>query len=378
MPTTRDDRTARVTRAVPYEAFLRPLYRAIDEFRHYPGKHDQKTHGIWAKALPDYSPTKQQPAAQATTEQDTTTPPTGSSCLAPKDWHSDGSPAARRVEGLRGLARQADALKADADAALAAWHASQQACLKADLAGDLPALDAAIAVEGRQRALAEQAHTAYRDFQAQAPAKAASILRVPEDRRGEFLATSVHTTGKRLYQTAPKHITDGNAFLSMVIDYEHLGIDRQTMPVVYHSASKTLRAYFNPDTGSIHLANPTVEKASTYIHEAGHLIGHLNPDVLGLSIAWRNARAGDEAPRSLNTITKSSRYRANEVGVADDFRQGHEYTGKVYVSSSGRREYATEVLATGLEGLYTDPVAFAVGDPGHAQYILSVIQGGGE
>jgi len=105
--------------------------------------------------------------------------------------------------------------------------------------------------------------------------------------------------------------------------------------------------------------------AGTVVHELGHYLERVYPDVTASSIAWRNARTAGEPLVKLQTLFPGAGYDSWEVTRPDAFV--HPYVGKDY----GNR--ATEVLSMGLQRLMEDPLKFARDDPGHFDYTVSVL-----
>jgi hypothetical protein len=136
------------------------------------------------------------------------------------------------------------------------------------------------------------------------------------------------------------------------------------------------RAYHSRDFRKIALASDS--PIDTAIHELGH---HLEARLLArgrnigeLAREFLDHRVGNEPPVSLATLYPDAGYKPNEMGRKDKFIDafGNEstayYAGKVYDESS-------EILALGLEHLYSRPVEFAKGDPEYFKFVVGVLTG---
>ncbi|WP_249274519.1 hypothetical protein [Candidatus Enterococcus clewellii] len=84
-------------------------------------------------------------------------------------------------------------------------------------------------------------------------------------------------------------------------------------------------------------------RKTTAYHEIGHLVEHLNPDLLRISKEFVAYRTEGEAKTSLTEIFPNFGYRYSEYTKRDNFIS--PYIGKEY-------QYASEVLSMGLESIY--------------------------
>jgi hypothetical protein len=101
------------------------------------------------------------------------------------------------------------------------------------------------------------------------------------------------------------------------------------------------RAYHQASTGEIHV-DPSAD--STVLHELGHRMEHVMPDLLRLQAEFYARRTRGNKIKSLAKRYPGSGYKLDELTREDKFT--HAYIGKDY---QGR---AFEVLTMGLEGVW--------------------------
>lgn len=134
------------------------------------------------------------------------------------------------------------------------------------------------------------------------------------------------------------------------------------------------RAYFDEKLG-IFLSQQS--DVSTVIHEFIHAVEYARPDIAKKTKAFLMKRAGvgpdgrAPLPKSLNALTKSNAYRSTEVALEDQWyaRGGTHYTGRVYYG-----DVATEILTTGVERLYNDPISFRRSDREFFDFVVSTLK----
>ena len=121
----------------------------------------------------------------------------------------------------------------------------------------------------------------------------------------------------------------------------------------------------------IHIDKHT--RTQTVVHEIVHDLEYRFPWIAKKTDAFRAKRAGFESPRALNEIYPSDGYDFTEFTFEDDWhkRGGTAYTGKIYRVGDA----ATEVLTTGVERMFADPIKFAIQDPEFFDFIMEVLQG---
>ena len=128
------------------------------------------------------------------------------------------------------------------------------------------------------------------------------------------------------------------------------------------------RASYSPGTGTVNMtnANSLSYATETVIHEMGHWLEDIRPNVLESSLKFMERRTAGETAEWLGRG-----YDQWEKAKKDQFFE--PYCGKVYIS--GGRHYATEIVSMGLERMYKDPLGFARSDPDYFDYIISVMRG---
>jgi hypothetical protein len=120
------------------------------------------------------------------------------------------------------------------------------------------------------------------------------------------------------------------------------------------------RAYASGDTMYL----PTTVRASTIVHEAGHLIDSMDKGKIGmLSHGFLVDRTKGEQAAHLG-----SEYKPDEVAAQDKFRE--KYTGKYYP-----HPYTSEVLSMGLQHLFEGWAQFSAQDRDHFNYTIAAITG---
>lgn len=131
------------------------------------------------------------------------------------------------------------------------------------------------------------------------------------------------------------------------------------------------RAFANAATRAVYL-DPGSD-AGVAVHEFGHQLEFQVPGVASAAREFLAHRVGDEAPRRLDQIHPQGGYTYLETGREDDFGRAFGdarwYVGKHYDSGD------TEIVAMGLEKLYTDPAGFAKADPEYSSFILGILDG---
>lgn len=111
---------------------------------------------------------------------------------------------------------------------------------------------------------------------------------------------------------------------------------------------------------------------ATYAHEVGHSFELTSPAIHRRTLEWFESRVSpDEPVQSLAVLKNDERYRG-EMAIKDKFP--NPYTGKLYVQAGFEAAPSTEIVSTGLEYLYEDPVAFAKRDPGHFDLMVELLQ----
>lgn len=128
------------------------------------------------------------------------------------------------------------------------------------------------------------------------------------------------------------------------------------------------RAHYTPGSKAISIG--AQDGGRVIVHEMGHWLEDVSPEVHKKAVDFLMRRTGDEPVRSLRQLT-GQRYRSNEVTRPDKFI--HPYIGKNYIHNGNR--YATEVISMGLEYMYSEPWKLATEDPDMFDFIYDVVRG---
>ena len=109
------------------------------------------------------------------------------------------------------------------------------------------------------------------------------------------------------------------------------------------------------------------EKTSvaTNVHEYGHGIEEVRPDIAAASKAFLDKRTAGEIPQKLSSLTGNRNYGDDEIAKPDKFFS--PYVGKLYTHGS-------EILSMGLEQMYKDPVGFAKSDPEYFRHCMAMMR----
>jgi hypothetical protein len=113
---------------------------------------------------------------------------------------------------------------------------------------------------------------------------------------------------------------------------------------------------------------------TTGIHELGHAIEDLLPGAGEAAQAFLAYRTAGSPLVKMKDVCPKCPYADDEMGNIDSFdrafaRKSAAYIGKSYESG------VTEILAMGVEKLYSDPVRFARDDPEYAAFVVGVLNG---
>lgn len=165
----------------------------------------------------------------------------------------------------------------------------------------------------------------------------------------------------------PKH---AEGILDEALDFLHKTVNGELLPKGLRvSKAPVSRAYYDPVKKTVHVSDGG--RVSTLIHEIVHDIEFRSLKTSNKSKKFRDGRAKGELPKTLRSLTLNDGYRQDEIALEDSWAKkgGVHYTGKVY----GTR--ATEVLTTGVERLFSDPVQFYNEDPDFFTFLLEVFHG---
>jgi hypothetical protein len=112
------------------------------------------------------------------------------------------------------------------------------------------------------------------------------------------------------------------------------------------------------------------QRASTLLHEATHAVEHMNPSVMSLEFVMLTRRAKGRAPEKLQVLERGSRYRKDEVAIADEWSS--PYSGKIYGSRSRNSNY--EIMTMGMESLYNrGNYPDRIADEDHLNFVMGVL-----
>ncbi len=138
------------------------------------------------------------------------------------------------------------------------------------------------------------------------------------------------------------------------------------------------RAFYRKAGNLINWHGPD-NSVTVAIHEMMHGIEENIPGVLEACIEFWKYRVGDEHGTLMKDEFPKLKYGDREVGYKDNFdkafgKHAGYYAGKVYKNAEGKIT-GTEILAVGVEQLYTDPTNFIRKDPEYAAFIMGVLNG---
>lgn len=208
----------------------------------------------------------------------------------------------------------------------------------------------------------------------------ARLLRPPGARRGLQKLTWQKTAG--IKNTAP-----AKAWVEEAI---HPSVLRTRKQVRFGDVAKvtgdsaTTRAFYRASEKLV-AVHPSAE-VRTIVHEFGHALEHAAPRVMSASQEFLQTRAATHYGVDLSKIKKRfwtetlSPYlepvsARGELGWKGGFAT--DYTGRAYhvhsATGTGRPWgplRSSEILSTGLEAMYSNPMTLALRDPEHFLYVL--------
>jgi len=148
--------------------------------------------------------------------------------------------------------------------------------------------------------------------------------------------------------------------------YKKLGLTHADTLEIWPT-SKSRAFYSGGGFPTVALPTSSFVKTKTVVHEMGHWIEDKYDDVAERASTFLKRRAGNETPVSLNKLTGSTKFGADEIAYKDNFTD--VYAGKVYTDID-----STELISMGLEYFYTDSLAFAKADPDYFEFILDIVR----
>lgn len=171
------------------------------------------------------------------------------------------------------------------------------------------------------------------------------------------------TASTSLSQENITRANDAQDFLSRVV------ADKYKQPINVDVATTNVAAYYDRNTKTAHVSSDTETKI--HVHEmAHHLEYEAGEPLLDKFAAWLKTRQGTEARYQYTT---QAGYEDCLV-FNDEFvkRGGTAYASRIYYDSNGKLS-ATEVLSTGAERLFIDPVDFFRRDPEHFEITIRAL-----
>lgn len=132
-------------------------------------------------------------------------------------------------------------------------------------------------------------------------------------------------------------------------------------------------------TPSINIGVPHSRESgiATQVHELGHMIEELKPNVKEKVEAFLDYRLGDEKVVDMDSVPGGESMKGEMVrkNHFDRHFRGVSayYVGKDYRNKKGER-YGTEVLSMGIQALYEDPSGFCQNDPEYATFVISMLR----
>jgi len=180
------------------------------------------------------------------------------------------------------------------------------------------------------------------------------ITRVESPSRGKIGKRK----GEKLHE---KTINDGmEGFNSLVHDNPFVGtVDVNGLPLGGR-ANYNLQNQININA---------MDSRSVFIHEMGHYLEDVDPNVLGLSKKFLERRTAGESAMSMGDATGNPNYSSGEITKKDRFQ--NPYIGKIYKSKWGVT-VATEIMSMGLQMFYEDPAKLARLDPDLFDHVYAV------
>ena len=140
-------------------------------------------------------------------------------------------------------------------------------------------------------------------------------------------------------------------------------IDKKSAGALFPRMGKTnLRSYYS--RGSIYIAQPriTYEDTRAIVHEMGHWLEDMNPNIHKAVMTFYKKRTkGEGLVRLLDGYGKDELTRRDKF---IDVYMGKDYKGK-----------ASEILSMGLEEFYKNPYRLATKDPEYFDLIYNVVRG---
>jgi hypothetical protein len=166
-------------------------------------------------------------------------------------------------------------------------------------------------------------------------------------------------------------LDEGAAFvgrLTQATDHPHLTVDARRIP-----DAEAPRAHHQDFGDRSRVSHTDHDDVATVVHELGHALEARLAGVGDRAREFLAHRVGSEAPRPMNELTGSSRYRPDERGREDKFGAVFgDHAGYVGKDYGGR---ASEIMSMGIEQLHRDPARFAKDDPEYFRFVAGILDG---
>jgi hypothetical protein len=190
-----------------------------------------------------------------------------------------------------------------------------------------------------------------------------------------------------LAEDVTRQIQIGVDYFKLIVG-NHPDLNGRQVGMRYFEHQPDQRAFFMEGKNKpsyIELSKAKME-TRTIVHELGHWLESVSPEMHKRAGEFLKRRAGKELPKRLSVLTGNARYRDDELAVKDDFKD--PYVGKYYGLNlrdlAGGKQgkvnwntmYASEVISMGVEYLYSDPVKFAKDDPDYFDFMFDVLRVG--
>ena len=176
---------------------------------------------------------------------------------------------------------------------------------------------------------------------------------------------TISPTIKRKFKTKDR----ANGVMRAIEDFAKMVSVPITRDDVSVEAAGNTRAHYSPGKYIIKIGPH--DSNSTVIHELGHWLEDVSPDIHAKAVDFLLSRTEDDKASKLKKLT-GLRYRSNEVACPDNFV--NPYIGKIYQNVYGDI-YATEVISMGLELMYSNPWKLLDGDPQMFDFIYNTVRG---
>jgi hypothetical protein len=237
------------------------------------------------------------------------------------------------------------------EAAMEAWDLYKAA----QAAGDEVAAAARLAAQRELQQVAMKASTDAFDLKTSLRKE---IHELAKSKRTVTMRSSVASDASKAVQ---KKVAEADDFMRGLLSWEprpmHVGITADRRPYYLNGG----QVFVNPN-----------DRVYEIVHEIGHGIEDSSREVLRAAQEFRAKRAAGERVVRLQDTGTGVHFDPDELTLRDKWAD--PYTGKVY-GSAANGYGDTEIISTGLQALFTDPVRMLETDPEHLRFILRVMRG---